>query len=176
MEKKKQIKLYNVIFPFWMLVYFPPIILFAMPANWLIDFIVLRMSMKKIGIENYKEYSKKAIWKTWIAGFVADFIGGLLMIAVLVIDSIVDYTSSFGQWWYEKMTNAVMLNPFETFPAFVWVLLCTFVSSWLIYVLNKKWCLKKIDIDEQYKKKIALALAIFTAPYLFFLPTMWFAM
>ena len=87
---KKEIKLYNVIFPIWMLILIPPLWLVALPGNFIIDLLVLYISMRILKIENRKLNIKKAIWKSWIIGFAADFVGGFGMFLVALID--VDYT------------------------------------------------------------------------------------
>ena len=94
------------------------------------------------------------------------------MFLVALID--VDYETKFGQWWYDNLTNAVMYNPFSTLPGFLWATMCVVITSVIIYFVNKKWCLKKLEISDNEKKKIALAMAVFTAPFLFYLPTAWF--
>ena len=43
---KKEIKLYNVIFPIWMLILIPPLWLVVLPGNFLIDLLVLYISMR----------------------------------------------------------------------------------------------------------------------------------
>ena len=169
---KKEIKLYNVIFPIWMLILIPPLWLVALPGNFIIDLLVLYISMKILKIENRKLNIKKAIWKSWIIGFAADFVGGFGMFLVALID--VDYETKFGKWWYDNLTNAVMYNPFSTLAGFLWATMCVVITSVIIYFVNKKWCLKKLEISDNEKKKIALAMAVFTAPFLFYLPTAWF--
>ena len=42
------------------------------------------------------------------------------------------------------------------------------LSRIINYKLNKRYTFSKLDIEEENKKKLALAIAIFTAPYLFF--------
>lgn len=169
---KKEIKLYNVIFPVWMLVLIPQLWLVALVGNYVIDFLVLFLTMKFLKIENRKTHIKKAIWKTWLIGFVADFVGGFGMFLVALID--MDYETKFGKWWYDNLTNAVMYNPFSTLAGFLWATMCVVITSAIIYFVNKKWCLKKLEISDDEKKKLALSLAIFTAPFLFYLPTAWF--
>lgn len=169
---KKEVKLYNVIFPIWMLLMFPQMWFVSLPANLVIDFLVLYFSMKYLKVEDVKEKAKTAIWKTWGVGFAADFVGGFFMFVVPLLDF--DTDTPFGSWWYENMTNAVMYNPFETVPACLYTTLCVVLTAVLIYFINKKWCLKQIDITEVQRKRTALFLAIFTAPYLFYLPTAWF--
>jgi len=40
----------------------------------------------------------------------------------------------------------------------------------LIYFFHRKWVWKDIAIEEGQKKKVALGMAILTAPYLMYLP------
>lgn len=172
MRKCSGTKLYNVIFPIWLLLLLPQLWLISLPANFFIDLLVLYISMRVLGVENRKENVKKAIWKTWIVGFASDFVGGLGMFLVALLDF--DYNTSFGKWWNENLTSAVMYNPFESVYGVLWTTMCVIITSVLIYFINKKWCLKKLELTDEQKKKVALALAIFTAPYLFYLPTAWF--
>ena len=65
----KEEKFYNVIFPIWLLVLYPLNLLFVIPANFIVDYLVLRIGAKHLQIENYKEVAKKAIIKTWLFGF-----------------------------------------------------------------------------------------------------------
>lgn len=37
----KQVKLYNVIFPIWLLLIFPPVALIALAGNFIIDSLVI---------------------------------------------------------------------------------------------------------------------------------------
>ena len=48
------------------------------------------------------------------------------------------------------------------------------IKLYNVILFNSKWCLKKANLDAGQKKKVALSLAVFTAPYLFYLPTKWF--
>ncbi len=43
--KNKDIKLYNVIFPFWMILLFPSVWFIVLPGNFIIDSLVLLISM-----------------------------------------------------------------------------------------------------------------------------------
>lgn len=173
-NKKNGIVLYNMIFPLWLLWIFPVTWIVVLPANLLIDLLVLSLSMRCLKLDGRKEIAKKAVLKVWIAGFVSDFIGTIMMVCAVLIDSFLDYQSPLGAWWYENMTNAVSLNPFETLPAFLWTAACILISGICIYQLNFRLALKKAVPDTAIRKKLALSLAVFTAPYLFLLPTAWF--
>lgn len=162
--KNNSTRLYNVIFPLWMMFIFPQTWLIVGPTNFAIDFAVVYFTMKKLDIEQPKEKTKKAIIKVWLCGFAADIAGGALM-----------FMSSMAsnRWWFDHIGRYVY-NPFESIYALVWTCACVAVSAVVIYYLNKCWCLKGLNLEESHIKKIAMALAVITAPYLFLLPTSWF--
>ena len=61
-----------------------------------------------------------------------------------------------------------------TTAAGLWTAACILISGICIYQLNFRLALKKAVPDTAIRKKLALSLAVFTAPYLFLLPTAWF--
>ena len=60
---KKRIKLYNVIFPIWMLLFLPPAWLVVFPANFAIDSLVFRLGAKFAKLQNILAVYKKSILK-----------------------------------------------------------------------------------------------------------------
>ena len=171
MGSKKQIKLYNVIFPIWLLWLFPITWIVILPANFLIDLAVVVITLKVLKINQVKDIAKKVILKVWIFGFVSDFIGVIGMFSVSLIDGALGNQSPLRQWWSDHLVNAVTYNPFENIYSIIWVGICVLISGYLIYLLNYKVSFRKVDLSESIKKKLALSLAVFTAPYLFYLPT-----
>ncbi|MDU5080438.1 hypothetical protein [uncultured Tissierella sp.] len=170
--KKHSIKLYNIIFPIWFLWLIPITWIVVLPANFLIDLIVIVLTMKHLKIENIKQKAKTAIFRVWIFGFIADFIGTAAMFIPNVINF--SYDTALGQWWYKNIISAVSYNPFQSIYSMLWVTVCVIITAFFIYLFNYKFCLKKSDLDDIQRKKLALSLAVFTAPYLFYLPTSWF--
>ena len=170
--KKKSVKLYNLIFPIWLLWVIPTTWLVVLPANFLIDLLVVVLTMKYLKVKEIKLNAKSVILKVWIFGFISDFIGTASMFMANLIDF--NYETLLGKWWYNNITNAVSYNPFESLYAILWVTGCVIITSFFIYLFNYQFCLKKSTLDSEQKKKVALSLAIFTAPYLFYLPTAWF--
>lgn len=165
---KQGIKLYNVIFPIWVLWIVPVTWIIVLPANFVIDLLVVVLTMKYLKIDDRKQRAKSVILRVWIMGFVADFIGTIAMIF-----------SGFGPdlngWWYKNIEYPINYNnPFDNIFSFLWVTVCVIISAFFIYLFNHKWCLKKAGLDDIQRKKVALSLAVFTAPYLFYLPTIWF--
>ena len=115
--KKKSIKLYNVIFPIWLLWLIPMTWVIVLPANFLIDLLVVVLTMKYLKVKEIKLNAKSVILKVWIFGFIADFIGTSAMFMANVIDF--NYQTSLGKWWYNNITNAVSYNPFESLYAII---------------------------------------------------------
>lgn len=167
--EKKYIKLYNVIFPIWLLWLIPVTWIIVLPANFLIDLLVIVLTMKSMKIHDIKQKAKSVILIVWMFGFIADFIGTAAMFLANVIDF--DYETQMGKWWYKNISNAVSFNPFDSIYAFLWVTICVMLTAFLIFLFNYKFFLKKLDLSENQSKKLAVSLAIFTAPYLFYLPT-----
>jgi hypothetical protein len=172
MKSKSSVKLYNLIFPIWLLWLIPLTWFVVLPANFLVDTLVVILTMKALKMSNIKVYYKKVIWKVWGFGFLADFIGTIAMFVPNLIDF--DYNGDLGRWWYDNLSNPVSYHPYTSVYAVLWISLCVLLTAFLIYLFNYKISFRKLDMEDQYKQKIALSIAIFTAPYLFFLPTNWF--
>lgn len=171
---KREVRLYNVFFPIWLLLLFYPVCWLAvLPVNFGVDLLVIVLTLRALHAEDVKLKAKKSILKVWLFGFVADILGGLVLLSTQFIDLFLEkHFPAAGAWWYENMVNSTMFNAFENIYAFLWVLMCTAISGALIYLFNMKFCLKKAITDPVERHKLALSLAIFTAPYTFFIPTM----
>ena len=170
---KKDTKLYNMIMPIWLLVIFPFTWVVILPLNYLIDTLVLKLTMKKLNVEKRKEIYKMTILKTWIYGFLGDFIGAAVILVVSWgLYDIVNLETAFGA--VVEQMSMVMLNPFDNVFSFSIALIAIIVASYFIYLFNYRFALKKAFeegyIDESTKKKIAISMAVFKAPYVFFLP------
>lgn len=164
--KKKQVTLYNMLFPIWLLWVFPltglfPIILIG---NFTIDSLVLYLTMKKIGIIQIKENYKRSILRIWIMGFFADLIGVIPLLSLMMNQN--DYI-------YEWIGYDVCYNPLQTPASFLFVSLCIALAGICIYQFNKRWTLKKTDFNMEQKRTVAIAMAVITAPYLYLLPFEW---
>ena len=158
---KKQIRLYNIIFPFWLLIWLPsPLWVILIPFNYMIDRFVLKKSLAKdIDIN---AFVKDHCWKICIAGFVSDFIGSAFLFAVdLLLDD--NY----------ELANAICYSPFRRLDGFAIVVSAIFLSGICIYLLDR-WILSKTELDKAAVHRSATMMALFTAPYLFLLPMEWF--
>ena len=151
--KKNSIKLYNLIFPIWLLWLIPITWIVVLPANFLIDLLVVVLTMKCIKVQDIKMNAKAVIFRVWIFGFIADFIGTASMFMANIIDF--NYETQLGKWWYNNISNAVSYNPFESIYSVLWVTVCVIITAFFIYLFNYKFCLKESNLDSEKKKKVA---------------------
>ena len=158
----KEVKLRNVFFPIWLFFAFPPIILISLPINFIVDSIVLLLGSKVLKIKNLKSIYKKAIFKIFIFGFLADIIGALILLATQFVP---------GEFWYQNVLAPLMFNPFHTVFSFIYCAIAIIITGILIYLFNKKITFKNINLDEKTKKKLCIIIAIFTAPFFFLIPS-----
>jgi len=164
--KNNDVRLYNMIMPLWLIaVFLPQLWLIALPANWLIDFLVLWLTMKVLKFGRPASHAVRIVWLTWIFGFAADILGGLLMIAP-------DFGMNIARESVLYGITRVLYNPFYDIWSFLWTTLGVAVTAVLIFVYNRYIVLRKEEMTDVQKRKIALSLAVFTAPYLFYLPAM----
>lgn len=170
---EKNIKLYNVIFPIWMLWLFPQTWLVVLPANFLVDLTVVALTMKCLKVNGIKSNVKSTIFKVWGFGFLSDFIGTAAMFLLTMIEF--DENTALGRIWDgSSVTYGISFNPLDNVGAFLCVTLCVIITACFIYLFNYKVSFRKLEIETDQKKRLALSLAIFTAPYLFYIPTNWF--
>ena len=170
---KKEVRLYNIFFPIWLiLLFFPLCWLVVLPVNFGVDLLVVWLTLRTLHAEDTKLKVKKSIWKVWVFGFIADILGGVVLFSTQFIDMFLEQRFPAAEtWWYDNMVYSTMFSAFDNIYAFLWVLMCTAIAGAFIYLFNMKICLKKAITDPVERRKVALALAVFTAPYTFFIPT-----
>lgn len=159
---RHSVRCYNVIFPIWFLLLFPIAWLYALPANFIIDSIVLLLALHLLKIEEKGKIYKKTILGVWAFGFIADIIGAVFLLLSQL---------ELGEWWREQVTMPVLLNPWRSIPGFAMVFVALAFAGCLIYFLNYKFLFSKLPQVQKKAKRLCLALAICTAPYLYLIPT-----
>ncbi len=164
--KPKDVRLYNVMFPVWFLVVFPATWLIVLPVNFLVDSAVVLLTLRALSV-SLKEGWKKSILPVWGLGFLCDFAGTALLTLPLLLP-----IRSAG---WDEFVGCLSGNPFQNVWALLYTLFAVAVSGLLIYVCNRKWSFRRLELDPMEKKRLARNLAIFTAPYTFLIPAMWLA-
>jgi hypothetical protein len=150
-------KVFNVGFHPTFLFIFPQGWFVSLPFNFVIDSAVLLLGFKIFGKEKVWHNWKKSILLSWIFGYVSDLVAAFLLLAFEFMAGAAFHTS-------------VMANPFRGPLQFLCTLISVLAAGVLIYVFNAKIALRKTELDDKAKKKVALLMAVLTMPYLFFMP------
>ena len=145
---KRDDKLYNVLFPLWMLLLFPQMWLVVLPGNFLIDSLVLAILMAVLRLEEKKALYKSSILKIFCFGLLSDAIGAIYLLLMV-------FAAHLG-----IMGDELYL----TLPAMA-------VASVFIYLFNYRITFKQME--RKTRIKMALTFAIATAPYTFLIPSNW---
>lgn len=145
---KKDIKVYNVLFPLWMLLMFPVTWIVVLPGNFIIDSAVLLLSLKILKQTEKKMFYKKTILKVFLFGLLADIIGSAFMLFLMMVFEV----GRLGDELY------------MTVPALIISAVCIFIFDYFISFKNA---------DKKTRLKLALIFAIVTAPYTFLVPSSW---
>lgn len=146
--KNKEIKLYNVLFPFWMLILFPVTWVVILPGNFIIDSLVLLVSMAVLGVAEKKHLYKKYILKIFTFGMLSDIVGGIYMFLMLAVFEVA------------RMGDEIFL----TVPAIL-------ISAALIFLSNYFITFRKAE--KSFRLKMSLIFTVVTAPYTFLIPNSW---
>ena len=169
MDSNNEKVLYNVLFPIWLLIFFPSYLwLILIPANYLIDRIVLKWSLWDMPDKGM--FCRKHNWKICLAGFLGDFVGA---IALYFISIILVGWGGDGTSFIEKAGDAIMFDPFANILAVLIVMAAIALSGFCIYKLDIR-VLGKTELDSEQIKRAAIRLSLFTAPYIYLIPGRWF--
>ena len=158
---KKDTKLYNMLFPIWLLVFIPWLVFPAAVLNFGIDTLVLLLALRHLGVTPKKTVWKKSIIRVVIFGFLGDIVGALAMISIGLALEEMDY----------DIYNKLMYNPWSNIASLCIAIGCMAFASFVIYKLDKRFAFTKTALTDIQKKKTALAMAVFTTPILFIVPT-----
>ena len=160
---------YNILMPIWLLIFFPSWLwLLLIPANYLIDRIVLKWSLGDMPEKGL--LCRKHNWKICLDGFASDYAGAILLFALnQLMFGMNDDVNSF----ISKAADGLMLNPFSNVLSLVIVIAAISLSAVCIYKLDKS-ILGKAGLDIDQAKKSAIRLAVITAPYVYLIPSKWF--
>ena len=102
---KRELRLYNVIFPIWLLFLFPVVLILVIPANLAVDSLVLLLTLLALKHDGKRAVLKQLWWKFWLLGFAADGVGVLWMLLGFLPCAISCTTHSAirrrfsGRWW-----------------------------------------------------------------------------
>ena len=157
MKEKNDLRLYNVMFPVWMLVWWPSALwLLLIPINYGIDALVLHGSLP--GELDRRAFRRRHAWKICLAGFGSDFLGSALLFAVYALAP------------SQQLTDDIAYSPFHSVGALGVTLAAIALAGAAIFLLDR-WILRRAGLDAPTAARAARNLALLTAPYLFSFPS-----
>ena len=122
--------------------------LIVLPGNFIIDSIVLTVSMAILKVADKKQWYKRYIFKIFGFGMIADIIGSAYMLLMMMVFEV----GTMGDELY------------LTLPALA-------ISAILIFLFNYFFTFKKTD--KSLRLKFSVIFAAVTAPYTFLVPSSW---
>lgn len=154
---KKETRLYNLILPIWLLWLFPvtwPIIL---GGNLLVDGLVLLGALTVLKLADRRRLMKTLLPRIYLLGFAADAVGVLFLLLAASAVPELSYPIFNGT------TGRLRL------PAFCATLTGILISAVCIYWFDRAALKKEEALTADQRRKIALTLAVLTAPWTFFI-------
>ena len=144
---KKEIRFYNMLFPLWLVMAAPLTWVAVIPANFLIDSLVLVILLFACRVEEKRRFYIGHILPVFGFGFLADIIASAGMLLAMFLG-----VGGRGDEWY------------LTVPGLL-------AAAGLIFVFNYFISFRREDRRRRFR--MALFFAVFTAPYTFLVPTGW---
>lgn len=166
----KEIKLYNVLFPVWLILFFPPVIFITLFGNFIIDSLVVIAVFALFRMKTYqldfRSFYKKSIVKVWLLGFAADLAGAVVMFVTGI--------SGDSLGLPHEITSGVNYDPFSHPGALAIVIFAMLLSGFLVYVFNYYITFARLIENERLRFKTAMTIAVITVPWTFLVPSKWF--
>ncbi len=163
----KSTKLCNIIFPLWFVLFFPPVIIFTFLGNYLFDSLVVLLCYHAFRLSNiqdsFKTFYKKSILKVWLLGFAADITGVLILFITGILGDFLNIP--------HKIISAINYDPYRHPVALLITILAVFTAAFFIFLFSYQITFKKLIVEKALRIKVALTIAVITAPWTFLLPT-----
>lgn len=144
---QRELKLYNVIFPVWMMMLFPTVWLIVLPGNFIIDSLVLIICMFALKMEEKKRFYLRHVFLVFAFGLLSDLIGSGYL-----------FLLTFG--FEVRHIDAL----YVTLPAVLIAAACIFALNYFITFRK---------VEGKARRTLSLVFAIATAPYTFLIPLNW---
>ena len=160
---KQTVRLHNILLPIWLLWIFPQVWLIVIPGNLIIDCLVLFLCLLALRCREKGAVMKKLWWRFWLLGFAADAVGVLWMVLGWLL------YLPLGSGW-ENTVGHISHNPFAHPAAFLWTLIAVGLAGVCIFAFDLRAMHSCIGLTNREKRRIALTMAVITAPWLFFIP------
>ena len=167
MKRGRSVRLYNVLFPIWFLMYLYPswLPLAVLAFNFAFDSLVLALAARWQKIGDIRRLRNQPILPARLLGFAADILGALLNLAVYFGTVAL---ADLGGVWAEALYG--FWHPLNFPGATVFAIPGAALAGVLIYWFDRRFALCRTGLPAHTVHKVCLALAIATAPYTMLIP------
>ncbi|MBM7865992.1 hypothetical protein GTO89_06435 [Heliobacterium gestii] len=151
------VTLYNVFFPFWMLMFVPislPIWFLFLFGNLFVDGLVLFLGLRANNIPLERKPFIGLLWRIWLLGYAADLSGAMVLALI---------SGAFNVW-------PMLTLPHPSAGSFASVAVATALAGFLVARFDHI-VLTKQGIPDEQAWRIAKWMGLVTAPWVFFIPT-----
>lgn len=151
--------------PMWALFLIPQAWWFVLPLTLIVACAAVILSLKIIGeLWAWKDFLKKCLIRIFVVHCGCFIIAsGFLLFWGFV-------PAFFSEWWDKNIFIYICSNPFGNIFALLFVLAAVALAFFGVYFLDLRFTFKKLFIEEEKLKKLALLTAAFSSPYVFLLP------
>lgn len=170
--RDKDIKLYNMILPPFMLFMFSPVLwMLSLAGNFVIDSVVLLIITLVIFKEFDSGFFRKVILKVWLLGFLADFVGVFYLTAIAFLTSSeYPYSDSILNHILGGIYSAVNGSHFDSIWGVLFIVSGMLVASACIFIFDYFISFKNTGLSKKQRVISSLVFAVVTSPYTFLLP------
>lgn len=161
-QRHSHIILRNVIFPLWIMALVPPFFFITLIGNYVIDSLIVWWTLRSTKLFATRGQWHKYIVKVWLFGFLADIIGAVVLWLLAEV--------IFWRYWKTLNDTFNLYNAFDNLTTFLITFTCMAISGLCIYGFNL-WLGKRHHLPEPFRRRLALRMAVLTAPWLFLVPT-----
>lgn len=172
---KKNVKLRSIYFPFYGFIMlnwkgFLPMLPINLAVTALVLYLILHFS---------KADNKLAAWKQGVLpcfgfGLLADLCGVFFRFLPLLLELLFGALGMTGiaDFFGKNLSDMVLYNIYlgPVFIKLVWTVLSILFAGVFVFLFNNRFALKTAIPDEKLRRRAALILAIFTAPWSFMCP------
>lgn len=150
-------------YPSWVAYLVSPGLFIFLVVLFAIISIIILVTLKKLRVVKVKETYRKVILPACMVTFLSYIVGTVILL-------LTQFLTKFD-WVNVKLAEPLVISPFLNVYAFCYTLLAFLVSTALIFYLNKLITMNTIRLSNGKEFRIALILTLFTAPYIFFIPS-----
>ena len=165
----RHIKLYNIIFPIWIMLFFPPVILLTLAGNFILDSVIVVACYFLFNPHdelNWLAFYKKSILKVWVFGLMVDIIGAVILILCIGLQDLIGLSN--------EVIQGISYDPFSSLLAIILIIASMLISAFFIILFNYNYTFHNLIKDELTRWKVVAFIALITLPWTFLLPTKWF--